>query len=334
MNWIDSIPRVIMSPFILHALMFFLVKFCIFNEWVSDFFFDLLYPYTKVVFQSSLKKIRREGTETPELRLHGYRLRCTLLQISSVTSLVVAASFLAFWDTFLIKQTFVCDPRLDCFYREGKTIPLENCTYATENVVCFEFVFDIVGGFSSAIGVLGISVLYFNMSLTVFFWFKKMSHTRLSKRWLKLCFSCSSHIVCCGQFLMNISWIVLIFTVPVITNIFLLSGLCGVKGVAYYWVFISLLTYIPNLYSLTSPPKSSVSQELPNQTSLVIENQSGDSDSQDPPSLIIEIPSHSQHSQGPLNNEQSFDNETQSDLQDPTRHPQFEHQDSPNNEVA
>lgn len=351
--WKDVIPRALTSPFLLHIFVsnFLFLVHCLGSKfhklqifytmclWIDDFFFDLLYPYTKVVFQNSLKKIRNHGTETPVLRLHGYRFYGTLTQISSVTSLVMASSFLAFWDTFLIKQTFVCDPRLDCFIRPSFAgiailhIPLESCTYATENVVCFEFVYDIVGGFSSAIGVLGVSVLHFNMSLSVFFWFKKLYHTRLSKRWFKLCCSYTSYIVFCVQFLVYISWIVLIFTVPVITNIFLLSDLAGVKGVAYFWGLISLFMYIPIVYSFVDE-KSLSPQELPNQ---MMEIPLGDSDSQysqDPPnktSLVMEL---SWISQDPPNNEQSLDNEAESDFQDPIRHHMFEHQDSPNNEMA
>ena len=33
--------------------------------------------------------------------------------------------------------------------------------------------FDVVGGFSSAVGVVGISVLYFNMNLTILNWLAK-----------------------------------------------------------------------------------------------------------------------------------------------------------------
>lgn len=355
-NWGDVIPRVLTFPFLLHICVvnislfanFFVNKFYIlqiFYEkcfWVDDFFFDLLYPYTKVVFQNSLKKFQRDGMETPVLRIHGYRLRATLIHVSSVTSLVMASTFLAFWDSFLIKQTFSCDPRLDCFIRPSFVgiavlhVPLESCTYDTENVVCFEFVYDIVGGFSSAIGVLGISVLHFNMSLTVFFWLKKMYHTRLSKRCLKLCCRYSSYFVYSVQVLVYISWIIVIFTVPVITNIFLLSDLCGVKGVAYFWGLISLFMYIPIVYSLTSRVEiPSGPQELPSQTSFVMGIPSVDSDFQDLPnhtSLVMEIPSGDSNSQDPPNNEQSSDNEPQSDLQGP--HREIEHQGSPNNEMA
>lgn len=48
-------------------------------------------------------------------------------------------------------------------------MPISDCTLVntTDNVICYEFVFDMVGGFSSAIAVVIFSAIYFNMNLTI-----------------------------------------------------------------------------------------------------------------------------------------------------------------------
>ena len=139
---------------------------------------DIIYPYTKLVFRRSLKKKESDDsgpTYRFQLRRHTIP-KYDVLLLSSLTSWIISLAFFAFWDTFLIQQTHGCDPRLDCFnlnnYRIPKIKPIHNCIHlnATENIFCFEFVFDVVGGFSSAVGVFGISVYYFNMNLTILNW--------------------------------------------------------------------------------------------------------------------------------------------------------------------
>lgn len=272
-----------------------------------------------MAFLNSLKKIRRPGTKTPELTLHGYRVRGTLIQLSIITSVVMASSLLTFWDTFLIKKTYVCDPQLDCFIRYSISLtkilhgPLENCTIAMENVVCFEFAYDLVGGFSSAVGVLCVSVFHFNFNLTLLFWFKRKYHTYSCCKG----FSCFAFFVYWVQLLVYISWIIVIFSVPVLTDILLFSDLAGVKGVAYFWGFITLFTCIPFVYVLTSSvdERKSEPQDSHNQTSLVIEN---------PSSNPQDRSNNEQTSDGPDNEQSSDTPEAPSDL---TRHHQIDRPD-------
>lgn len=334
-NWGDILPRVLTAPFLIHFSMIYYfslvdiycrwIKFLIpkririsfykISLWFNDFFFDLLYPYTKVMFLNSLKKIRRPGTKTPVLTLHGYRVRGTVNQLSIITSVMMASSLLAFWDSFLIQKTFVCNPRLDCFIRYSISItrilhgPLENCALATENVVCFEFVYDLVGGFSSAVGVLGVSLFHFNINLTLLFWCKRKYRTYLCHRG----FYCFASIVYWVQLLVYFSWIIVIFTVPVLTDILLFSDLAGVKGIAYFWGLVSLFMCIPFVYVLTSSidERKSEPQDLPNQISLVMEDPSGD------PQDHVDTPDNEQSSDTP-------DNEAPSDL---TRHHQIDRPD-------
>ena len=137
------------------------------------FFSDIIYPYTKVAFRSSLKKESKDGGSTYRFKLHRHVIhKYDMLLLSSLTSWIISLAFFAFWDSFLIRQTYGCDSRLDCFNLTNSILnikPIDNCTHMNTNdiAICYEFVFDVVGGFSSAVGVLGISVFYFNANLSI-----------------------------------------------------------------------------------------------------------------------------------------------------------------------
>ena len=139
-------------------------------------FSDIIYPYTKVVFRSSLKKESNDGGSTYKYKLHRHEInRFWMVLLSPLTLLIISLGFFAFWDTFLIRQSYGCNQQLDCFKLVNSLPhirPIDNCMHlnTTENIICFEFVFDLVGGFSSAVGVVGISVFYFNMNLTILNW--------------------------------------------------------------------------------------------------------------------------------------------------------------------
>lgn len=132
---------------------------------------DIIYPYANVIFRSSLKKyLDGDDRYTYRVKLHRQKIqKLEMFFLSSFTSLIISLAFFAFWDTFLIRNTYVCDPRLDCFERNFIQVfskPIDNCN-TTDIVICYEFVFDLIGGSSSAVGVVGIFVLYFNMNLTI-----------------------------------------------------------------------------------------------------------------------------------------------------------------------
>ena len=101
--------------------------------------------------------------------------------LSTINSVVLWLAFVSFWASFLIDETFAGDPQLDCFLRDPSSLivlssePLDNCTsYDSTNgtVVCFQFVLDFNKGFSSAVGFIGVAVIYNKIciSLLIFFW--------------------------------------------------------------------------------------------------------------------------------------------------------------------
>ena len=183
---LDVVIPSIISAFIFIYLVISLLLFCnkrcrdgqISNKCPDSCFGDIIYPYAKLVFRSSLKKHKENDDERSPYtyKLHRREIhKFWMFLLSPLTSLIVSLGFFAFWDTFLIRQTYRCDQQLDCFQLVNShphIKPIDNCIHlnTTEYVTCFEFVFDVVGGFSSAVGVVGISVFYFNMNLTILNW--------------------------------------------------------------------------------------------------------------------------------------------------------------------
>ena len=101
--------------------------------------------------------------------------------LSTINSVVLWLAFVSFWASFLVDETFACDPQLDCFLRDPSSLivssskRLDNCTSydrTSATVVCFRFALNFNKGFSSAVGFIGVAVTYNKIciSLLIFFW--------------------------------------------------------------------------------------------------------------------------------------------------------------------
>ena len=207
---LDIVIPFIISAFTLIYLVISFLLFCCkrFNDQQAPKFeqvgccSDIIYPCTKLVFRRSLKKERNDSGSTYRFKLRRHIIhKYDVFFLCSLTLWIISLAFFAFWDTFLIQQTYGCDPRLDCFnliepknHCIPKIKPIDNCIHlnATENIFCFEFVFDVVGGFSSAVGVFGISVLYFNMNITILNWLARNYDRSCS---FKLCYILTAFII-------------------------------------------------------------------------------------------------------------------------------------------
>ena len=86
---------------------------------------------------------------------------------------------LSFWASFIVNETVVCDPQLDCFLHHPSTHivfsskRLDDCTSydsTSGTVVCFQFVFDLTKGFSSAVGFMGVAVVYCRLYTFIMIW--------------------------------------------------------------------------------------------------------------------------------------------------------------------
>ena len=129
------------------------------------------YYYSKIIFREALR-MEKTNSET-KIYLHQYELKSDVFYIfvfSTITTMALCFVFIAFWASFLIHQTFICSSTHDCFVTNSSLYdsvpsdfsPIKDCTDVESNatVVCFEFVFDLSGGFASAVGFLAATVVY------------------------------------------------------------------------------------------------------------------------------------------------------------------------------
>ena len=139
----------------------------------------LMFHFVKITFRDSIKK---SENSPDKFIFYGYEIPSIFLFLLSTINLVVLwLAFVSFWASFLVDETFVCDPQLDCFLLDPSALivlsgkQLDNCTsYDCTNctVVCFQFVFDFNKGFSSTVGFISVAVIYNKIciSLLIFLW--------------------------------------------------------------------------------------------------------------------------------------------------------------------
>lgn len=134
---------------------------------------------------------------------------------------------MSFWASFLVDETFACDPQLDCFLREPSTFlvfsskRLDNCTSyngTNSTVVCFTFSFNFNNGFSSAVGFIGVAVVYCRLcvSLLIYSWElpQKKNHNREQK--------CNCSCFC--------SWFLVLFTITVLISFAIVTSIVIIKA--------------------------------------------------------------------------------------------------------
>ena len=141
---------------------------------------DSPFRLVKVTFGKYIKKME----SSQKFTFYCYEIApWQIIMLSTVTVVILGPTFMSFWVSFLVDETLVCDPKLNCFLRDSSTHifssskRLDNCTssYNGTNgtVVCFQFVFDFTGGFSSAVGFMGVAVVYCRMYIYAMIWFRE-----------------------------------------------------------------------------------------------------------------------------------------------------------------
>ena len=171
-NW-SVIPPLIAGGITLYSVSLILMISRMFNRCYKyptcqdvDSFFSLV----KATFGKYIEKIK--GTQ--KFTFYRYEISPRqIIMLSTVTVVILGPTFMSFWVSFLVDETLVCDPKLDCFLRDPSThlFPsserLDNCTSSYDGtngtVVCFQFVFDFKGGFAAAVGFMGVAVVYCRM---------------------------------------------------------------------------------------------------------------------------------------------------------------------------
>jgi hypothetical protein len=182
LNWSTSFPLAVVGIFLGLNFLVFPATYVLLRtrETISKHLINFFYIVSKIVFRDALKKKERkekkeddeEDDEEDTFLLHGYEIPSghMLILMSTVSTITLCSVFISFWASFLIDQTAVCDPMLDCFLGNSSSSesdpssfePIQDCTDVESNatVECYEFVFAVSEGFASAIGFLAVVVAY------------------------------------------------------------------------------------------------------------------------------------------------------------------------------
>lgn len=156
-----------------------------------------IFEYVKITFRDSIEK--SQGSPDKFI-FYGYEISLFhLFFLSTINSFVLLLTFMSFWASFLVDETFACDPQLDCFLRDPSSFVVlsservDNCTsYDGTNgtVVCFTFSFNLNNGFSSAVGFIGVAVVYCRLCIFLTIWLWKLPQRQ------NCCFCCSCFSCC------------------------------------------------------------------------------------------------------------------------------------------
>ena len=149
--------------------------------------FSYILQYSKIVFRGALKE------EDNQIKFYGYKIKhWQVVTMSMVTTITLCCVFISFWAAFLLEETFVCDPRLDCFVTNSSLSSasaedfqtIQDCGEIEENatVRCFQFEFDAAEGFSYAVGFFGVAVAFISLYNNLLIWFMgKVSSSNIKK---------------------------------------------------------------------------------------------------------------------------------------------------------
>ena len=171
-GWTVVFPLLICSLGLFVNFLVLPLLYCCFRERdTSGHLIHLFYIYSKVIFRDALK--REEEDSQCKISLHDYEIPSghQIILFSTITTMTLCSVFISFWASFLVDQTAVCDPMLDCFVTSSSSLEsddpspperIQNCADIESNatVDCFEFVFAVSEGFASAIGFLAVVVAY------------------------------------------------------------------------------------------------------------------------------------------------------------------------------
>ena len=91
---------------------------------------DLTYHIAKLTLSNSLQRDLR--AEPPRLTLYDRRTSpLFVILLSCLTPAIFIPAFVSFWASFLVDETYACDPGLDCFSRNLSYFALEPPPAAT-----------------------------------------------------------------------------------------------------------------------------------------------------------------------------------------------------------
>lgn len=132
----------------------------------------------KIIFLCGRQLLPVKNTTKKKVVVRATLASMEFLFLNSVSILVCSA--LLFWYIFLLKQTFTCDPGVDCFALsiEDKSPlqqrPIDNCSdfemMNNVTIECYHYAFLFGTGLSAFGGLLKFGEISLRISISVFFW--------------------------------------------------------------------------------------------------------------------------------------------------------------------
>ena len=205
---------------------------------------NLLFCFAKATFGDNIKK-----EDSNKFTFYCYKISLIhLFLLSTITCVILWLSFMSFWVSFIVNETFVCDPQLDCFVRDPSTHivfssePLDDCTsYDSTNgtVVCFQFVVDLTKGFF-ALCFFVVAVIFCRLCVHILIWFREICSKYQKVR-------CNMSVIL--SFIMEILTFIFALIVIVLFIVSFFSNMVFQTGIIF-WVYIFSFVYIGPLATI------------------------------------------------------------------------------------
>ena len=214
----------------------------------SQYFVDPFFRIVKVTFGDHIKKV--EGSQS--FTLYGYEISLLrMVPLSTITIMIFWPTFMSFWASFIVNETFVCDPQLDCFLRDSSSFivfsseVLGDCTFydsINATVVCFQFVFDLTEGFSSAVGFMGVAVVYCRLYTFIMIWLREFCSDKCRRN----CAKCVSTNMSVVTSIIHLLIFNVVYLVPFFSDVVFKTN----KSTIIYHAYMISFSYIGPLTSI------------------------------------------------------------------------------------
>ena len=190
-------------------------------------FIEFTYQLAKLVLRDSLQ--RNLEAVPPRMTLYDRRVSPILvILLSSITPAVFIPAFVSFWASFLVEETYACDPGLDCFSLDPASFsaknyqqPISNCTnHENTTIICFQFVFDYTAGFATTGGILVVAVVSLKVYGVLLVWLVGLAPSSRSSRKGR-CYSCRTLCSIVSVFIFFLAPIII--AIVILITVFLLS---------------------------------------------------------------------------------------------------------------
>ena len=207
-------------------------------------FLSLAYHFTKLVLRDSLQK----ETSPPAMKLYDRKISpVSLTLLFTIAPAIFIPAFVSFWGSFLVEETFACDPGIDCFSRDPGSFgitdqqPLTNCTDdKNDTIICFQFVFDYTAGFASMGGFLAVALTCLKVYGILLVWLLELVPSDRPRRHGKchfcktLCSILAIFVFFLAPVLLAAFILIVTLLVPLFSNVIFQSNASILKFAAYW----------------------------------------------------------------------------------------------------